>query len=151
MMPVYRCHCPCETNQFEVSGPPVTRFFCHCTICQEKYQAPYADVVLFPLAGLTLPENHSISFGQYKRFGAIDRGMCTDCHRPVMAKAGEGSKGLAFISAHNVANAASLPAPSMHVFYGTRVADVADSLPKYRHYLSSQFAFLKLLLTRGSA
>jgi hypothetical protein len=37
----------------------------------------------------------------------------------------------------------------MHVFYGTRVADVADSLPKYRHYVSSQFAFLKLLLTRG--
>jgi hypothetical protein len=77
--------------------------------------------------------------------------MCTACHQPVMAKAGEGSKGLAFIAAHNVANAASLPAPSMHVFYGTRVADVADSLPKYRHYVSSQFAFLKLLLTRGRA
>jgi hypothetical protein len=106
---------------------------------------------LFPLAGLTLPEDHSISFGQYKRFGAIDRGICTDCHQPVMAKAGEGNKGLAFIAAHNVANAASLPAPSMHVFYGTRVADVADSLPKYRHYLSSQFAFLKLLLTRRSS
>jgi hypothetical protein len=69
----------------------------------------------------------------------------------IKAKAGEGSKGLAFIAAHNVANAASLPAPSMHVFYGTRVADVADALPKYRHYVSSQFAFLKLLLTRGRA
>ena len=98
MTPVYHCHCPCETNQFEISGSPMTRFFCHCTICQEKYQAPYADVVLFPLAGLTLPEGHSINFGQYKRFGAIDRGMCTDCHQPVMAKAGEGSKGLAFIA-----------------------------------------------------
>ena len=149
MIPVYRCHCPCETNQFEISGSPMTRFFCHCTICQEKYQAPYADVVLFPLAGLTLPEDHSISFGQYKRFGAIDRGICTDCHQPVMAKAGEGNKGLAFVAAHNVANPASLPAPSMHVFYGTRVADIEDSLPKYRHYLSSQFAFLKLLLTRS--
>jgi len=149
MTSVYHCHCPCKTNQFAITGAPMTRFFCHCTICQEKYQAPYADVVLFPLGGLTLPESHSISFGQYKRFGAIDRGVCTQCHQPAMAKAGEGAKGLAFIAAHNIANPELLPAASMHVFYGTRVADVEDSLPKYRHYLSSQFAFLKLLLTRS--
>ena len=148
MTSVYHCHCPCKKNQFAITGAPMTRFFCHCTICQEKYQAPYADVVLFPLGGLTLPESHSISFGQYKRFGAIDRGVCTQCHQPAMAKAGEGAKGLAFIAAHNIANAELLPAASMHIFYGTRVEDAEDSLPKYRHYLSSQFAFLKVLLTR---
>ncbi len=148
MTPVYHCHCPCDTNQFDISGAPMTRFFCHCTICQEKYQAPYADVVLFPLGGLALPESHSIRFGRYKRFGAIDRGMCSQCNQPVMAKAGEGGKGLAFIAAHNITNAESLPAASMHVFYGTRVADAQDALPKYHHYFSSQFAFLKLLLTR---
>ena len=148
MTSLYHCHCPCKTNQFAITGAPMTRFFCHCTICQEKYQAPYADVVLFPLGGLTLPESHSISFDQYKRFGAIDRGVCTQCHQPAMAKAGEGAKGLAFIAAHNIANPESLPAASMHIFYGTRVEDAEDSLPKYRHYLSSQFAFLKVLLTR---
>ena len=138
------CQCPCGTNQFSTHGEPIVRFFCHCTICQDKYQAPFADVTLFKLPAVTLPEQ-ATTYGKYKRFVAIDRGICDACHKPVMAKMGEGDKGYAFISTQNFVEPSALPPSVMHVFYGTRTADINDDLPKHSSWLSSQWAFLKLL------
>ncbi len=144
----HNCQCPCGTNQFSAKGEPIVRFFCHCSICQDKYNAPFADVALFKLSSVALPEQ-AVTYGQYKRFVAIDRGICDDCHKPVMAKMGAGEKGYAFIAAQNFANPEALPASSMHVFYGTRAHDVDDLLPKHHNWLSSQWAFLKLLRSAG--
>lgn len=141
----YCCQCPCGTNQFEIHGEPITRFYCHCTICQDKYKAPFADVTLFKLDDVEVPASDGLTFGKYKRFGAVDRGICDSCQKPVMATLGEGEKGLAFVAAQNYQNPEALPPAEMHVFYGTRVEDFADDLPKYKNYLTSQFAVLKLL------
>ena len=144
----HSCQCPCGTNQFSAQGEPIVRFFCHCTICQDKYQAPFADVTLFKLPAVILPEQ-ATTYGKYKRFAAIDRGICDACHKPVMAKMGTGEKGYAFISTQNFVNPEALPASALHVFYGTRTADIDDELPKYNSWLSSQWAFLKLLKAAG--
>lgn len=80
---------------------------------------------------------------------AIDRGICDACHKPVMAKMGAGEKGYAFISTQNFLSPEDLPASTLHVFYGTRTADIDDELPKYDSWLSSQWAFLKLLRAAG--
>lgn len=124
------------------------RFFCHCTICQKKYNAPFADVVLFRLGDVTVSDQ-AVSFGKYKRFAAIDRGICDHCQKPVMAKMGKGEKGYAFIAAQNFTDPGLLPESAMHVFYGTRKAEVHDALPKYKNWFSSQLAFLKLLKASG--
>ena len=71
----HTCQCPCGANQFSAQGEPIVRFFCHCTICQDKYQAPFADVTLFKLPAVTLPEQ-ATTYDKYKRFVAIDRGIC---------------------------------------------------------------------------
>ena len=144
----HACQCPCGTNQFSAQGEPIVRFFCHCTICQDKYQAPFADVTLFKLPAVALPEQ-ATTYGKYKRFVAIDRGICDACHKPVMAKMGEGDKGYAFISTQNFVDPSALPPSVMHVFYGTRAADIDDDLPKHSSWLSSQWAFLKLLRSAG--
>ena len=89
----HNCQCPCGTNQFSAKGEPIVRFFCHCSICQDKYNAPFADVALFKLSSVVLPAQ-AVTYGQYKRFVAIDRGICDDCHKPVMAKMGAGEKRL---------------------------------------------------------
>ncbi len=144
----HACQCPCGTNQFSARGEPIVRFFCHCTICQKKYDAPFADVTLFKLLDVT-PPTQATTYGKYKRFAAIDRGLCDACHKPVMAKMGAGDKGFAFISTQNFVNPESLPDSALHVFYGTRKADIDDELPKYNSWLSSQWAFLKLLRAAG--
>ena len=138
------CQCPCGVNQFSVSGEPIVRFFCHCSICQKKYDAPFADVVLFKLSDVTMPDQ-AVSYGKYKRFVAIDRGICDHCHKPVMAKMGKDDKGYAFITAQNFTDPEALQKSAMHVFYGTRKTDMQDALPKYSNWFSSQMAFLKLL------
>jgi len=144
----HSCQCPCGANQFSAQGEPIVRFFCHCTICRDKYKAPFADVTLFKLSAVTLPEQ-ATTYGKYKRFAAIDRGICDACHNPVMAKIGAGKNGYAFISTQNFVNPEALPACALHVFYGTRAADIDDELPKHNSWLSSQWAFLKLLRAAG--
>ena len=128
----------------------MTRFYCHCTICQKQYKAPFVDVTLFKLDEVELPENHGINFSRLKRFGAVDRGHCPSCKNPVMAKIGEGEKGFAFVAARNYVNAEALPEPEMHVYYGTRVDDIDDSLPKYKNAISSRFAFIKRMMGNNS-
>ena len=139
----YACQCPCGTTKFEIHGEPITRFYCHCTICQQQYQAPYVDVTLYKLDEVTLPEDHGLNFKHLKRFMPVDRGFCPSCEKPVMAKVGEGEKAYAFVSVRNYVDASALPEPEMHVYYGTRVADVDDPLPKYGNFFTSNWAFIK--------
>ena len=141
----YSCQCPCGENKFEIHGQPIMRFYCHCTICQDKYDAPFVNAALFSLEDVEISKGDAITYGKYKRFAAIDRGICDSCNKPVMAKVGEGKKGLAFVASQNFNNPEDLPPVSMHVFYGTRVEDSADDLPKYKNWVTSQFAFLKPL------
>ncbi len=139
----YSCQCPCGTTSFEVPGEPITRFYCPCTICQKQYDAPFIDVTLFKLDDVVLPENHAISFARYKRFLAVDRGRCPACSKPVLSKLGEREKGFAFVATRNYVNPEALPAANMHIFYGTRVTDVIDDLPKYKSSIASFFAVFK--------
>ncbi len=139
----YACQCPCATTRFQIHGEPITRFYCHCTICQAQYQAPFVDVTLYKLHEVELPENHGLRFAKLKRFLAVDRGFCPSCNKPVMAKVGEGDKAYAFVSVRNYLDPAELPAPEMHVYYGTRVADVDDDLPKYGNFFTSNWAFIR--------
>jgi len=142
----YSCQCPCGTTKFEIHAEPMTRFYCHCTICQEQYDAPFIDVTLFNLDEVELPEEHNISFAKYKRFGAVDRGKCLSCKKPILSKIGEGEKGFAFVAVRNYTNADALPEPEMHLFYGTRVTDAMDDLPKYKNIFSSLFACHKRMV-----
>jgi hypothetical protein len=146
----YSCKCPCGSTAFEVHGEPITRFYCHCTICQKQYDAPYVDVTLFKLNEVVLPEDHRIQFHRFKRFGAVDRGRCPECDKPILSKLGEGEKGFAFVAARNYVDANALPPAEMHVFYGTRVADVDDDLPKYNNAITSRVAFIRRMTGRGS-
>ena len=145
----YNCQCPCGATRLTVQGKPISRFICHCTICQEKYEAPFADVTLFKLSAVESPANDAIVFGKYKRFGAVERGFCASCDKPILARTGSGQKDFAFIGTRNYLQPEQLPPAEMHVFYGTRVADVDDDLPKYSNGISSRYAFIKRLLKAG--
>jgi len=65
----YACQCPCGTTKFEIHGEPITRFYCHCTICQQQYQAPYVDVTLYKLDEVELQGYDKIVIGASIRYG----------------------------------------------------------------------------------
>ena len=144
----HTCQCPCGTNQFSVSGEPIVRFFCHCSICQDKYNAPFADVALFKLSSVALPEQ-AVTYGQYKRFVAIDRGICDDCHKPCHGQNGRRGKRLCIYCSTEFRQPGG-PAGQQHACVLRHPChDVDDLLPKHHNWLSSQWAFLKLLRSAG--
>jgi hypothetical protein len=53
------CACVCGASHFSVEGDPIARFFCHCTICRERYRKPFADVTYFWAGSVTLPPNQA--------------------------------------------------------------------------------------------
>lgn len=135
-------HCHCEVTKLTIRGNPIIRGFCHCTICQAFNQAPYADITLFHARDIHCPGNNPVAFEVHRSPPLLQRGRCTACGHPaieflrlpLMPK-------LAIIPSANISNPALVPEPSLHIFYGTRVADVDDGLPKYTGYAHSQLAF----------
>src|SRR2546430_14126213 len=76
------CACPCGASRFEVSGRPLVRLLCHCTICQAFNRQPYADVTAFWAGSITLRVGHQIEFKRYRPPPAARRGHCRSCSAP---------------------------------------------------------------------
>jgi len=141
--------CPCGQSTFVVCGSPVAMFYCHCTICQSVYGLPRADVTVLWAKNVKLSSQRSLRFKKHRSPPALRRGVCEACGHPVvgfltLAPFVE----LAFVPAQNYPPSSPLPAPSLHIFYGSRVADVDDALPKLNGYWPSQIATTQLILSR---
>ena len=78
------CSCRCGASHFAVSGEPIGRFYCHCTICQAFNGSPYADVTALPARAVALPDNSAVAFRSHRPPPAIDRGSCPACGGPVV-------------------------------------------------------------------
>ena len=78
------CACPCGASRFDVSGRPLVRLLCHCTICQAFNRQPYADVTAFWAGSITLRIGHQIEFKRYRPPPAARRGHCRSCSAPVV-------------------------------------------------------------------
>lgn len=141
------CRCECGHVHFGISGDPLFRAFCHCTICQEFNRSDFADIVLFRARDVSLPTMDRIKFKSYKQPPIVSRGKCVECgsaaietlNVPLPSK-------LCIIPVQTVTPATGLPDPSFHMFYDRRVADSEDHLPKHAGYFDSQWAFGSALL-----
>jgi len=142
------CRCACGATQFRVTGKPLFRILCHCSICQRFNAADYADVVVYAAAGVELPPADTVSFDTYKPPPNVKRGKCAECQQaavevfdaPLFPK-------LTIVPFAMHTDTAQLPAASSHIFYDKRRADALDDLPKHEGFLRSQLAFGKQLLT----
>jgi hypothetical protein len=133
------CACLCGASRFSVSGAPIGRFFCHCTICQKVYRKPFADVTYFWAKSVVLQSNHAVEFRRYRPPPAMRRGICAKCGNPVVSLLGTApAPALAFVPSQNFPRPAELPAPDRHIFYDRRVADIADTVPKLGGYWASE-------------
>ena len=141
------CSCRCGASRLAVSGEPIGRFFCHCTICQAFNGQPYADVTGFPAQAVALPEDSAVRFRRYRPPPALDRGACSVCGGPVVEFMALGPlKMFAFVPSQNFERPSELPEPSLHIFYHRRLADATDALPKVSGYWASEMAVSRMLL-----
>lgn len=128
-------YCSCKANSFVVNAKPIARFVCHCTICQAYTGKPSSDVTVLLAKDVDALSIGKTKFKRWKLPPNIRRGTCTQCHKPSIEF---GFGVLAFVPTANYSHPEALPAPSMHIFYDSRVADVADDLPKHGGFVKSQ-------------
>ncbi|MFK7912669.1 MAG: GFA family protein [Pseudomonadales bacterium] len=141
------CQCPCGNSRFTFSKAPTRRFLCHCTICQQVYQKPFADVTVMSAARVKVETPDSIEYAKHKDGQALDRGVCKSCRAPVVGFLdGLPMMRLAFFPCINIVDQGLLPSAQMHIFYHERSADVDDALPKIEGDKQSMFRSTGLVL-----
>lgn len=139
--------CSCGRSRFRVSGRLLTRFICHCRICQSVYKAPFADVTVYSAPSVVLLTPGSLSLKRYRLPPAVNRGSCKHCGDPVLGYMTIAPlMKLGFVPAQNLSGITPLPPPAFHIFYHRRIADSFDDLPKHCGYWNSEFATAREIL-----
>jgi hypothetical protein len=133
----YRANCYCKAVQIEVCADPVDAKICHCLTCQRLHGAPMQWAAIFRKPDVRITKGKdSLKFYNNER-NINDRILpCkVSCHWCGTLIADEGRRmWLAFPSLFDFGSPPKVPKafmPSCHIFYGSRVIDIRDKLPKW--------------------
>ncbi|MEJ2402094.1 MAG: hypothetical protein P8Y52_11975 [Xanthomonadales bacterium] len=141
------CTCSCGTARVVVTGRPLTRFRCHCTICQATYRQPFADATVLWARDVPRDRVEHVRFGTHRKPPAAQRGVCPACGDVTVAyMTPVPFLRLAFVPVARYPHDFRVPEPALDIFYDSRVEDVDDGVPKYPGYWPSQLAVLRLVL-----
>ncbi|MGB5696204.1 MAG: GFA family protein [Polyangiales bacterium] len=139
----YRAHCHCNAVRYEVRADPVDAKICHCRACQVLHGAPMQWAAIFHKRDVRLTSGI-----EHLRFynSALDRHertlpckvSCAGCDTLI---ADEGRKmWLAFPTLFDFGAPPQVPdtfKPTCHIFYGVRVMEMDDDLPKWSGHKNS--------------
>jgi hypothetical protein len=133
----YRASCYCNTVQYEVCADPVDAKICHCKTCQVLHGAPMQWAAIFNKYDVRITKGIGcLKFYNSER-NIHERTLpckvsCRLCGTPI---ADEGRRmWLAFPSLFDFGYPQKVPEaflPTCHIFYGARVLDRRDDLPKW--------------------
>jgi hypothetical protein len=133
----YRASCHCNAVQYEVCADPVDAKICHCLACQKLHGAPMQWAAIFHKRDVRITKGvDCLKFYNSERNIQARvlpcKVSCALCSAPI---ADEGRRmWLAFPSLFDFGGFAALPEtfkPTCHLFYGSRVMDMDDELPKW--------------------
>jgi hypothetical protein len=129
--PIYQLSCDCGALTLTDRGAPELSLYCHCGSCRDLYNSDILSATAWSDDNVDLPSGDNVfeyahPRKQMRRFGCAQCGTTMYArHRPGIPVIPHGL----FRSANNGVLPAEL-APTMHLFYGERVLDVDDDLPK---------------------
>jgi hypothetical protein len=133
----YKAACFCGAVQYEVSADPVDAKICHCQACQKLHGAPMQWAAIFHKRHVRFTAGLEDLVFYNNEQGTRERSLpckvsCGLCGTPI---ADEGRRmWLSFPSLFDFGFPAKVPdsfKPTCHIFYGTRVIDIHDGLPKW--------------------
>ena len=129
----YQIQCQCGTVQVDLSGLPRVRGHCHCADCRELLDIPFHSVTAWN------PEQVDVIKGQDEMAEyqhpelEMKRFYCRHCGETLF---NSNAMDWRIVSQHLIrkCNSGELPeelASESHFFYGSRIIDINDDLPKY--------------------
>lgn len=134
---LYEANCHCERVKYQLSRQePLDSKLCHCTTCQRQHAAPFQWAAIFHKDDINFLTGHHDLEWYDPTSKSIEHKLpckvrCSFCHSPIMD---EGRNMiLLFPSLINFKNAEDMALfkPRCHMFYGQRVMDIPDGLPKW--------------------
>jgi hypothetical protein len=144
----WTCRCSCGAAHFQLNGEPITRFICHCGICQRYTGRAFGDVAAFWRSTVQVHSPFPVTFRRYRPPPNVSRGLCQRCDKPVVEFMTLAPfVRIAFVPADNVVERSGLMPARAHIFYDRRLADADDELPKYSGYWPSEWQVIRLLMT----
>lgn len=121
-----KAQCACGAVEAEITGAPILQCYCHCTDCRDWLGAPVhaatawgKDQVKFVKGGDNVVT--------YKRTDHSHRKSCKTCGGAVLVE--HPSLGVVDVLGSNIKGFRFEPA--FHIFYGERMIDMKDGLPKF--------------------
>ncbi len=136
-IPKYRARCHCGAVQYEVCADPVDAKLCHCRACQKLHGAPMQWAAIFEKRHVRI--THGVTQLRFVNSERLEHRRIlpckVSCGRCGTLIADEGRRmWLAFPTLFDFGSTAAIPAafrPTCHIFYGLRVVDIDDTLPKW--------------------
>ena len=130
---VYEGRCKCGSVRLKFQGAPVAAGYCHCVECRAARESDALDFVAWK------PEQQEITKGNdkistYDHTDKMTVYFCSQCGAGLYHTNVLGVHATSCSLFRN-ANEGQLPQglePQLHIHYGERVIDVADSLPKFK-------------------
>ncbi|TVY18151.1 hypothetical protein LARI1_G003653 [Lachnellula arida] len=134
---LYEGSCHCGKVQYQLSREkPLSAKFCHCSTCQVLHGAPFQWAAIFHKEDINFTSGHS-DLGWYESSEKTTRHKlpckvsCAYCRSPIMD---EGRKMIllfpSLIKFKGHEEKEKFDA-TCHMFYGSRLVDVKDGLPKW--------------------
>jgi hypothetical protein len=133
----YRARCHCGQVRYEVRADPEDAKICHCRACQVLHGAPMQWAAIFHkrdvrfVAGVEQLRFYNSELDRRERLLPC-KVICALCGTPV---ADEGrNMWLAFPTLFDFGMPPNVPEafrPTCHIFYGMRVMEIGDGLPKW--------------------
>lgn len=119
--------CYCGSVQVVVSGPAALSGYCHCLECRKWHGAPINAFSVWPTASVTI-EGETLVSEQSDASGRVSCQLCGGCVANLKP-----SLGMTVVYPMTLAGSEGCAPfePSFHIFYGERVMDFADGLPKF--------------------
>ena len=127
MAGTYKGACFCGAVTFEVTGEAPLQGFCHCNDCRQWSGGPVTSYALWPSGDVTVTAGAD-KIVSFSKSGQAERQHCSACGRAVMTAIPVA--GMTDVYPHLLAGFSFQP--QAHVWYGERVVEMDDGLPKYR-------------------
>ena len=128
----YHIECDCGSVKLTLSGEPRVRGFCHCEDCRDLLKVPYHSVTAWEKESVSVDEGHDALVAFQHPTKRMKRYFCANCGETVFNSNAMDWRIVSQLLIRKCYGG-ELPEPlrpTKHFFYGRRIVDIHDDLPK---------------------
>jgi hypothetical protein len=130
MSSVYEIHCQCGEVHLRMEGEPRVRGFCHCEDCRELLNVPFHSVTVWNREQVTVISGDLVEY-QHPRLN-MKRAYCRNCGETLYNTNAADWRVISQLLIRKCMGGMLPDAlqSRSHFFYGRRIVNVEDTLPK---------------------